>query len=169
MSHEEEQKSESIKIVDKRRFNEDGQKKSDAPDDREDKVESKSSSSRPKAEVKSEAKAEPQISSSHPKQDIPTDEDIKNDFSEMMGEAPPLDFSTFVMGLAHQALILLGQVEDPYTKQKNQNIEGARQTIDTIALLEEKTKGNLTPDEAKLLQESLAVLRMSYVKEKKLN
>ena len=72
-------------------------------------------------------------------------------------------FSAFIMGLATQILVCLGEIPDPMTNQKSKNIMVARQTIDVLALLQEKTKGNLTPDEDKLLGDMLGSLRLAYV------
>ena len=78
-----------------------------------------------------------------------------------------LDFTSFVMSLAHQTVVLLGDAPNPETNLVNTNLEGARQTIDIIGILEEKTKGNLTDSEKNLLDEVLTGLRMAYVKKSK--
>ena len=72
-------------------------------------------------------------------------------------------FSAFIMGLGTQVLVCLGEVPDPMTNQKSKNTMIAKQTIDVLALLQEKTKGNLTTDESKLLSEMLGGLRLAYV------
>jgi hypothetical protein len=79
---------------------------------------------------------------------------------------PKIDFSTFVLSLNSSALVQLGLIEDPATSQKVKNLPLAKQTIDLLALLEEKTKGNLTSDEDNILKNILYELRMLYVKEK---
>ena len=83
------------------------------------------------------------------------------------GEAhdlPTMDFSTFVVSLATSALYHMGLVEDPETGQTAPpNLPLARQTVDTLAILEEKTVGNLEPEEARLLQSLLYDLRMHFV------
>jgi hypothetical protein len=81
-------------------------------------------------------------------------------------QLPQLDFSTFVLSLNSSALVQLGLLEDPVDGQKTKNIMMAKQTIDLLAMLEEKTKGNLTSDEANILQNILYELRMLYIKEK---
>ena len=82
--------------------------------------------------------------------------DQKNDQTEVT-------FSAFTMGLATQVLVCLGEIPDPMTNQKSKNLMVARQTIDVLALLQEKTKGNLTADEDKLLGDMLGSLRLAYV------
>ena len=79
---------------------------------------------------------------------------------------PEVNFPTFIVSLNVSALYHLGVVEDPETKQKNKNLAMAKQTIDILSMLAEKTKGNLTEDEEKLLKNILYDLRIIYVKEK---
>ena len=80
---------------------------------------------------------------------------------------PKIDFSTFVFSINSSALVQLGYIEDPVSGQKTRNLPLAKQTIDLLAMLEEKTRGNLTSDEANILTNILYELRMLYVKEKK--
>jgi hypothetical protein len=79
---------------------------------------------------------------------------------------PKIDFSTFVLSLNSSTLVQLGMIEDPATGQKVKNLPLAKQTIDLLAMLEEKTQGNLTTDEDNILKNILYELRMLYVKEK---
>lgn len=79
---------------------------------------------------------------------------------------PKIDFSTFVLSINSSALVQLGLLEDPASGQKTKNLPMAKQTIDLLAMLEEKTKGNLTSDEENILKNILYELRMLYVKEK---
>lgn len=81
-------------------------------------------------------------------------------------QLPKLDFSTFVLSLNSSVLVQLGLLEDPASGQKTKNIIMAKQTIDLLAMLEEKTQGNLTSDEANILKNILYELRMLYIKEK---
>lgn len=78
-------------------------------------------------------------------------------------EYSPVNFSSFIVGLAHQAMVMLGEVPDPRTGKANVSLEGARETIDLLALLEEKTQGNLNAEETRLLTEVLATLRLAFV------
>jgi len=77
---------------------------------------------------------------------------------------PEINFATFIFSLNSSALVHLGVIEDPATNQKTENLPLAKQTIDILGILEEKTKGNLTEDEDKLLTNILADLRLMYVK-----
>jgi hypothetical protein len=78
---------------------------------------------------------------------------------------PAINFATFVFSLNSSALVQLGMMEDPMTGQKTKNLPLAKQTIDVISMLEEKTRGNLTADEAAMVKNVLYDLRILYVKE----
>ena len=77
---------------------------------------------------------------------------------------PKIDFSTFVLSLSTSALHHLGLVEDPETGQRpTADLSMASQIIDTLEVLEDKTRGNLDEEETKLLQSLLYELRMRFV------
>ena len=76
---------------------------------------------------------------------------------------PAAGFASLVSGLVTQILFALGAIEDPQTKQRYRNLPLAKHHIDTLAILEEKTKGNLSEDEKKLLDNALYEVRMQYV------
>ena len=74
---------------------------------------------------------------------------------------PSIDFNTFVLSLSTSALMHLGNL--PGSEDQTVNLAHAKQSIDCIALLEEKTKGNLTGEEERLLHQVLFDLRMRFV------
>jgi len=76
---------------------------------------------------------------------------------------PSIDFSTFVLSLSHSALMHLGEAPHPESNAIEKSIPLARQTIDLISLLEDKTKGNLSGDEERLIHQILFDLRMRFV------
>ena len=77
---------------------------------------------------------------------------------------PQVTFSSLVMSLATTAAVHFGDLADPATGQSGEpNIEGARQMIEILGILQEKTKGNLDPDEATILERVLYELRMLFV------
>jgi hypothetical protein len=78
-------------------------------------------------------------------------------------EIPPASLTTLVGSLLTQVFMALGGYEDPQTKRRYVDLELAKHYIDTLVLLEQKTKGNLTEDEKKLLDRSLYEARMQYV------
>jgi hypothetical protein len=69
-----------------------------------------------------------------------------------------------LFSLSTSALIQLGEIQDPMSKQTEKNLPLAKQTIDLIGMLKEKTKGNLTSDEEKLMENMLYDLKLRYVK-----
>lgn len=81
-------------------------------------------------------------------------------------QLPEINFGTFIFSLNTSVLVQLGVIEDPTTGKKVKNIAFAKQTIDILGMLEEKTRGNLTEDEENMLKNILYDLRMIYVKEK---
>uniref|UniRef100_A0A832A3B4 DUF1844 domain-containing protein n=1 Tax=Desulfacinum infernum TaxID=35837 RepID=A0A832A3B4_9BACT len=78
---------------------------------------------------------------------------------------PQVSFSTFVFSLSSSALVHLGEVPDPSTQKVEKDLPLAKQIIDTLAMLQEKTKGNLDKDEEQLLQTVLYDLRLRFVKQ----
>ena len=89
--------------------------------------------------------------------------------SESGGE-PIIDFSTFVLSLGTTALYQLGDIGDFESGSKGRgepNLPIARQTIDTLEMLTEKTRGNLTDTESKLLESILYELHMRFVEASK--
>lgn len=85
--------------------------------------------------------------------------------SEEDGAPPSIDFNTFVLSLSTSALMHLGKL--PESENHTVNLAHAKQSIDCIALLEEKTKGNLTGEEERLISEVLYDLRLRFVAAKK--
>ncbi len=80
-------------------------------------------------------------------------------------EAPlaPMDFSTFVLSLGSTAMVNLGQVPAPGSEEPHKDLDAAKQMIDIIGLLQEKTKGNLTEPEQQLIDSLLYDLRVKFV------
>ena|SRR2546421_13032091 len=80
-------------------------------------------------------------------------------------KAPALDFNALVLSLGSSAIVHLGQAPDPTTGQKRDepDFSMAQQSIDLLAMLQEKTRGNLTSDEARFLDNMLFDLRMLFV------
>ncbi len=96
-----------------------------------------------------------------------SDPQAKAPSQESRQESRMIDFSTFVFSLGSAALINLGIAPNPLNNKSEKNLEEAKQNIDLLAILKEKTKGNLTPDEEKLMDNLLHSLRMHYIKENK--
>lgn len=77
---------------------------------------------------------------------------------------PEVDFNYFLVSLSSSALFHLGEIADPQTGQKTKDLALAKHSIDIIAMLKDKTKGNLTDEEEKALEGILTDLRWRYVK-----
>lgn len=79
-------------------------------------------------------------------------------------QQPKLDFTAFVLSLGSSALIHLGQAPDPTTGMSGEpNLPLAQQSIDLLALLQEKTRGNLSAEESNFLERLLYDLRMLFL------
>jgi hypothetical protein len=78
-------------------------------------------------------------------------------------ELPPPTFMTLVQTLASQAMVALGQFEDPIEKKRVKRLPMAKHFIDLLEMLQEKTKSNLNQDEGYALSQVLSQLRMAYI------
>ena len=101
------------------------------------------------------------------------DETWKETISKEKGNPPeviegsgPLSFSAFVTSLGIQAFIKMGELQPPDAEKVEIDLGVAQETIDLLLLLKEKTKGNLTPDEEKLLSSLIADLQLKFVQHK---
>lgn len=74
-----------------------------------------------------------------------------------------VDFSTFIFSLATGAFIQMGLAPDPLTGKTEKNLDLARQNIDILLLLKDKTRGNLSADETKLMESLVAEAQLRYV------
>lgn len=141
-----------VKVTDKRRFTPEGQAREAAGGDvSQGPTESGKETAAPKEKPTNGAEAPP--------------EGVKQ--GRVKGEEkrhlPEMDFSTFVLSLATSAQVHLGVLPNPVTGKPEKDLQVAKQTIDILGMLEEKTKGNLTQEEARLLEHLLYDLRMMYV------
>jgi tellurite resistance protein len=138
---EEDKKTQSFKVTDRRRIDEEG---AERPVDTAAKVTSSESIATSQTATKQSA-----LSSSE-------DVHVREDTAEV-------NFSSFIMSLATQALMQLGHIKPPPGVDLAIDREAARQTIDLIALLQTKTKGNLDSEEAHLIEEIVNSLRFQFV------
>jgi len=144
----EQKETETFSVKDKRRFvvDESGSTK---PDEKQPAEEEKNTSQAPPIETKPPKEKE-QTGKSEPEETPPL---------------PEVNFSSFIISLSQAALFHLGLIPNPTTKQTERNMPVAKHTIDTIAMFEDKTKGNLSKEEEKLLEILLDDLRLKYVDE----
>jgi hypothetical protein len=82
-------------------------------------------------------------------------------------QGAPIDFHTFLLSLGSSALLHLGELERPGAAGPETDLTMAKHTIDILAMLQDKTRGNLTPEETKLLEGLLFDLRLRYVEARK--
>ena len=87
----------------------------------------------------------------------------KDTKAEKSAPLPPADINILILSLATQARLAFGDVENPASGEKRADLPVAKHSIDMLEMLEEKTKGNLSDAESKLLDTVLYELRMRYV------
>ena len=93
-------------------------------------------------------------------------ETAKNKSQESEGmPLPEINFASFVLSISSSVLLHFGDVPDPISGKKERNLPMAKQTIDILGILKEKTKGNLDKEEEQLLEHLLHDLRLKYVQE----
>jgi len=92
-------------------------------------------------------------------------DDAERAYSELAQgkELPAVDFLNLVVSMSHSALLHLGDAPDPSTGGHEKNLPLARQTIDILAMLQEKTRGNLSGNEERVLSQAVYDLRMRFV------
>ena len=98
-------------------------------------------------------------------QDNP-EEEAKSESQSPAGseeDAPQLDFANYVASLGFQALVFMGEIPNPITNETQKNLPQSKFLIDTLLLLRDKTKGNLTDQEDKLLNGSIYELQMKFI------
>ena len=81
-------------------------------------------------------------------------------------ETSPISFSAFVTSLGIQALIKMGELQDPNSAKMEIDLDGAQETIDLLLMFKEKTKGNLTSEEETLLNSLIPDLQFKFVQRK---
>ncbi|MEE2822549.1 MAG: DUF1844 domain-containing protein [Acidobacteriota bacterium] len=78
-----------------------------------------------------------------------------------------INFSSFLLSIATTGMVHLGEIPEPTTGQAQENLEAARQMIDIVGILKEKTEGNLSSEESQLLENLLYELRMKFLSKSK--
>ena len=96
-------------------------------------------------------------------QEVKDSQEQKTPSEGEQAEPFQVDFSAFIMSLTSSAFYHLGDMADPTTGKKEVNLPAVQQTIDMLIMLREKTKGNLTEDENKLLEQLIYELQVKYV------
>lgn len=142
-----------FKVVDRRRFTEEGaEREGSVPREEPTPVVKAASPAGQAAQAKPQPAAQPpQPQAGHP--GAPLEEEDEG----------ALTFSVFIQSLAQQCMMQLGLIPMPHTGQRELQLEAAQDTIDVLSLMKTKTKGNLTPQEAQLIDGVLYELRMTFV------
>jgi hypothetical protein len=142
MSEDKGEIKEALKVVDRRRFDESGNQRQE--------LRPLVDNSEPKATQQRQAAS-----------DTPSQAQVD---SASSGKAVPLDFSGFVVSLATQTLMQLGELKAPAGMEIAKDLVMARHSIDILDMLKLKTKGNLNADESRLLEEVLHNLHIAFVR-----
>jgi hypothetical protein len=159
----------TFKVVDRRPFNPDGTPRELSP---EEKAESDAAAATAKAAEAAQLKAEPPravVSTETPARPEPPpaaiDPHSQNE-PPRSGRDPlddPASFMSLIMSLASNAAASLGMMPHPVTGESGVDLQTAKHWIDVLGMLEQKTHGNLDPQEAQVIESLLADLRMQYV------
>jgi hypothetical protein len=150
---EEKEQSKGFKVEDRRRFSAEGELK----------PEHRGQEEIPRQESTASRASEAVTTSTERETPPPAHAEAAKAFSQPREATPEITFGTFVVGLSTQALMHLGEIADPQTNQRAKDLPAAQQLIDIIAMLENKTRGNLDHDEQAMLDAILFELRMKYV------
>src|ERR1700756_4031423 len=153
-------------VTDRRLFNSEGELRTEIPEEKSEAVEASPAQESPTTAP--ETNAPPSPSAAEQKANADAYRQSSKDLEarvELSGHSVKdleMTFERFMASLYMSAMLQLGMMHEE-GGQPRIDLIGARQTIDTLGLLQEKTKGNLTPAEENFLQNSLYELRMAYV------
>lgn len=164
----------SYKVTDRRLFNPDGSPREVPPEEQPEpkpvtaeaptivasQPEATSSTAAASPAVSAEAQPEPP-SQSQPEPIV--EAELENAEAELPGAEDPASFASFMMSIASNAASSLGMMEHPVTGKREVDLELGKHWIDVLGMLQEKTRGNLLPQEKQILEGLLADLRMQYV------
>jgi hypothetical protein len=101
-----------------------------------------------------------------PSEKAPSEPPKKRTTETATSPLPEVSFTGLIFSLSSSALFHMGEIADPATGEKKKDLGLAKHAVDTIAMLREKTAGNLTPEEQKFVENVLTDLRWRYVKAK---
>ena len=120
-------------------------------------------------EARQEPEAEPEPSAAPPEELEPprqAPEETPAETAEPDSQEG-MNFASFLLSLATTGMVHLGEIPEPTTGQKLENLEAARQMIDILGILQKKTEGNLSPEESQLMENLLYELRMKFLSKSK--
>jgi hypothetical protein len=153
----------NYKVTDRRLFNADGTPR-EVPEE-EKPIEKKAAAETVKAETPAtpavESAAASAAASAAPAPETTTQTDEVE--TDIPGADDPAGFASFLMSIATNAASALGMMEHPVTGKREVDLELGKHWIDVLGMLQQKTRGNLLPQEDQILESLLADLRMQYV------
>ena len=156
----EEGQEKSFRVKDNRRFDQEGNERSDSGEPTSS-VAAKNVVSTQQGSRVGESKAARIVA---PNAAAASDPNFSMDSGPVESDEPGFDFRSFVISLATQALMQMGVMQPPPGVEAGIDREGARQTIAILTMLDRKTRGNLDAEEAKLLEEVLHSLRLNFLR-----
>ncbi|MDQ2921971.1 MAG: DUF1844 domain-containing protein [Acidobacteriota bacterium] len=163
----------SYKVTDRRLFNPDGSPREVPPEEKPEPIsvtaeapavdigsQPEATSSTNTASPAVAAETQPQLPSQAERSE---EEESANAAAELPGAEDPASFASFMMSIASNAASTLGMMEHPVTGKREVDLELGKHWIDVLGMLQQKTRGNLLPQEKQILEGLLADLRMQYV------
>jgi hypothetical protein len=148
----------NFKVTDRRLFNPDGSPREVPPEEKPKAEPTPAATAEvPSAPAEAGATSHPAIES-QPPETAPDDDE-----AELPGANDPASFASFLMSIASNAASSLGMMEHPITGKREVDLELGKHWIDVLGMLQEKTRGNLAPQEQQILEGLLADLRMQFV------
>lgn len=158
-----EDKKEKIKVTDKRKFDSKGNPRKSQKETPEESGDDKKKRSRAAGKKAPEKPDADKKTAQETSTDTKTESKTEGEGTSEKKQKIAIDFSTFIYSLGTQAMMAMGLVPDPISKKQEVNLDGAQQLIDIIAMLREKTRGNLEGQEITFMDNLLFELRMRYV------
>lgn len=161
IGQDENQEEVTFKVTDRRKFNPDGSVKEGVVIEPEEKKPEAPATLRESGKPQSSGSTDAfptSISSASQKEDADQLDD-----EELLGADDPASFINFLSTLATNAAAALGAVPHPATGQRSLDLDTGKYWLDVLAMIKEKTKGNLSPQESRIFDGLLADLRMQYV------
>jgi hypothetical protein len=159
----------NFKVTDRRLFNPDGSPRDVPPEEKPPLEPARAETSaagtidladRSKAPTSAAVSAAPQP---QPQETEEAQAELTQEEIDLPGADDPASFANFVMSIASNAASSLGMMEHPVTGKREVDLELGKHWIDVLGMLEQKTRGNLLPQEKTILENLLADLRMQYV------
>jgi hypothetical protein len=152
----------SFKVTDRRLFNADGSPRELTPEEQQQVAAAQAQAAKVTAAESQPAPAEQPTETAAPAAAAAESHEEEPDVDELDAR-DPASFVNFLMSIASNAASALGMMEHPVTHQREVDLELAKHWIDVLGMLQQKTRGNLSPQEQQIIESFLSDLRMQYV------